>query len=66
MGYDATRLNQLGKRMRRLRDETETLRPDLHAEILAALAAGVRQVEIVKATGYTRDAIRQLVNRASR
>lgn len=66
MTYDATRLRQLGKRMQRLRDDTEALRPDLHAEILAALAAGVRQVDIVKATGYTRDAIRQLARRSSR
>lgn len=65
MGYDTTRLAQLGKRMQRLRDDTEALRPDLHAEILAALAAGIRQVEVVKMTGYTRDAIRQLARRRS-
>ena len=65
MGYDTTRLAQLGKRHQKLREEAEAVRVQLAAEILAAVDADVRQVDIVKATGYTRDAIRQMAKRRS-
>jgi hypothetical protein len=57
MSYDPDRLRQLGKRHQRLRADLDALRPDLADEIRAAAKAGVPQVEIVKATGYTRDRI---------
>lgn len=63
MAYDTAQLARLGKRHQQLRTEMEAVRPELTAEILAAVEAGVRQVDIVKMTGYTRDAIRQMVNK---
>lgn len=36
---------------------------EVHAAILDALANGVRQADIVRATGYTREHIRQLARR---
>jgi hypothetical protein len=64
-GYDMMNLAQLGRRHQRLRADLEALRPQLRAEIRAAAAAGVRQVDIVKATGYTRDMVRQIVEAES-
>lgn len=60
MTYDTSRLTQLGKKHQRLRAELEALRPELAEEIQAAAAAGVPQVEIVRASGYTRDQVRQI------
>ncbi len=60
MDYDTTRLAQLGRRHQKLRDDLDALRPDLAEEIRAAHAAGMAQVDIVKATGYTRDQVRQI------
>jgi hypothetical protein len=60
MEYDRSRLDQLGRRFQRLRAELESMRPELAEEIREAAAAGVAQVEIVRATGYTRDQIRQI------
>jgi DNA-directed RNA polymerase specialized sigma24 family protein len=50
-------LDRLGRRHKSLRDQLDNLRPELRAAILTAHAAGVRQVEIAKATGYTREAV---------
>lgn len=61
MTYDPQRLQQLGKKSQRLRAELEALRPELVAEIKAAAAADMRPVDIVKATGYTRDGIRKIL-----
>lgn len=61
--YDTTRLEQLAKRYKRHTAEVDAIRPDLQTEVLAALAAGVRQVEITRITGWTRDNVRQLTNR---
>lgn len=58
--HDLTELTKLGRRHRRLRDELEALRPQLVDEIRAAHTAGVPQVAIVEATGYTRDQVRQI------
>jgi hypothetical protein len=58
--FDPNRLAQLGRRHQRLRAELEALRPELAAEIRLAHEAGVAQVDIVKATGYTRDQVRQI------
>lgn len=60
MTYDTARLLQLGRKHQRLRADLEELRPELAIEIQAAAAAGVPQVDIVKATGYTRDQVRQI------
>lgn len=58
--YDLTRLNQFGRKHKRLRDEMEALRPELAEEIRAAHAAGVAQVDIAARSGYTRDQVRQI------
>lgn len=55
------RTRSLGRRYRKLRDELDELRPELAAAIRADAAAGVRQVDIVKATGYTREMVRLIV-----
>jgi hypothetical protein len=60
MTYDPARLIQLGKRHRKLRDDLEAVRPELADEIRTAHAAGMPQVEIVAASGYTRDQVRQI------
>jgi len=60
MEYDRTRLDQLGRKHQRLRAELDAIRPQLAEEIRAATAADVPQVDIVKATGYTRDQVRQI------
>lgn len=60
MAYDVDRLVKLGRRYQRLRAELEALRPEVADEIRAAAQAGVTQVAIVKATGYTRDQVRQI------
>jgi len=64
--YDSDRLVTLGRRHQRLRAELDALRPELAAAILEAVRAGVHQVEIVRATGYTRELLRQIVRRAER
>lgn len=60
MEYDRTRLDQLGKRHQKLRADLEELRPRLADHIRGAHDAGMSQVDIAKATGYTRDQIRQI------
>lgn len=54
-------LSTLGARRQELQDELDELRPVLAEEIRAAAARGVRQVEIVKATGYTREMVRRIL-----
>ena len=56
--YDMTRLNALGKRRQRLMEQLEALRIEIEPEIRAAAQAGVPQVDIVRATGYTRETVR--------
>ena len=59
--HDADQLRYLGRKHQRLRADIDAIRPQLADAIRAAAAAGVPQVEIVKATGYTRDRIRKIV-----
>lgn len=44
--------------------EREETRAELHAAIVAALGAGIRQAELVRMTGYTRERIRQIARDA--
>lgn len=66
MAYDPTRLAQLGRRHKRLRDDLAKLRPGLADEIRRARAAGMAQADIVKVTGYARDRVRQICLPADR
>jgi hypothetical protein len=59
-------LQQVGRRFQRLRTEAEALRPTVAEKIRAAAQAGVAQVEIVKATGYTRDQVRKIAKGKTR
>lgn len=54
-------LQQVGRKFQRLRTEAEALRPEVAERIRAAAQAGIPQVEIVRATGYTRDQVRKIV-----
>jgi hypothetical protein len=49
---------------RRAERRAEDLRSKLAAAIVAADAAGVRQVDIVEITGYTRERVRQILRAA--
>ncbi|MCG5464274.1 hypothetical protein MED01_002440 [Micromonospora sp. MED01] len=60
MDYDLSRLQQLGRKRKKLLDQLEELRPAITAEVLAAHDAGVKQATIVQASHYTRDWVRQL------
>jgi hypothetical protein len=66
MTYDQNRLDTLGLRRARREAEATTDRPELHAQILAAAAAGVGVVEIARRASMTRDGVRQIVNKAKR
>ena len=59
-------LASLGARFQREQAQLEATREELHASILAAIAAGVRQRDIVNATGYTRERVRQLAKQAQK
>lgn len=54
-------LRSLGDRRQRLQAELDKIRPQLADLIRAAHAEGLRQVDIVKATGYTREMVRRIV-----
>lgn len=55
------RLKQAVTKYRRAEAAVTTSRDEMYAAILADLADGVRQVDIVQATGLTRERIRQIV-----
>ena len=57
MGYDLTNLERLGRRAERLRAELAEVMPQIRAEVVAAINAGERQVDVARAARYTRDAI---------
>lgn len=59
-------LTSLGERHKDLRAELEELRADLADVIRAAAAAGVPQKDIIEATGYTREAVRQIIKPKAR
>jgi hypothetical protein len=49
---------------RKAQEAAEEARRQLATEIAAAAGAGVRQVEIVRVTGYTRERVRQICRAA--
>ena len=63
MGYDLTNLERLGRRAEKLRAELAELMPQIRAEVLAAIEAGERQVDVARAARYTRDAIYKIGQR---
>jgi len=60
MSFDLDQLKRIGGKYQRLRADLAEVRPALAELIREAHKAGVTQVTIVKATGYTRDQIRQI------
>lgn len=57
------RLAAAAKAHQKAQARADDTREQLHAAILAAVDAGMRQVDIVRITGYTRERIRLLVRR---
>ncbi len=57
-------LARLAERLRREQAKVDATRAELHTAIVKALRDGVRQVDVVRATGYTRERLRQLAEAA--
>jgi hypothetical protein len=57
-------LARLAERLRREQAKVDATRVELHAAIVKALQDGVRQVDVARATGYTRERLRQLAEAA--
>ena len=57
-------LARLAERLRREQAKVDATRAELHAAIVKALQDGVRQVDVARATGYTRERLRQLAEAA--
>lgn len=53
-------LRRLGAKRQKLETELEAVRAELPAAVRAATQEGMRQIDIVKATGYTREMIRRI------
>lgn len=60
MEYDTARLAELGRRRRRLRTELAKISQELAEEIPKAAEADIKQAEIVRLTGMTRESVVQL------
>lgn len=58
------RLEAAAKAYRRAEKKADETRSELFAAIVEAKAVGVAQVDIVRATGYTRERIRQILKAA--
>lgn len=58
----AVKANAAYQRARKRADEA---REELHAALVADLADGVRQVDLVNLTGYTREHLRKLAKSAN-
>lgn len=56
--YNAERLTDLGAKRTSLRADLNRVNLELDEEILAAANAGVEQVEIIRRTGLSREAVR--------
>ena len=57
-------LAALAEKFRQEQARVAATRAQLHAAIVKALRAGVRQVDVARATGYTRERLRQLAEAA--
>ncbi len=57
----STQLKQAIAKYRRAKDAVATTRDEMYDAVIADLANGVRQTDIVRATGLTRERIRQIV-----
>ncbi len=56
--YDPTHLKAIGAKRKKLMAQIDDLRPELEFEIRTAAMAGVKQVEIMEMTGYSREMVR--------
>jgi thioredoxin-like negative regulator of GroEL len=61
---DTAALDLAAQRYRDAEHALAAARTDLQTEAVQALRAGVRQVEVVRATGWTREYLRKLRQRA--
>jgi hypothetical protein len=59
---DATELSRLAGKLRRDKERADASREALRQAILTALDEGMRQADVARATGYTRERLRQLAN----
>ncbi len=57
-------LEKTAREYQRAKAALDAVRPRLAAAIVAAARAGMRQSEIVKTTGYTRERVRQICREA--
>ena len=57
-------LEKVAREYQRAKAALDAVRPRLAAAIVAAARSGVRQSEIVKTTGYTRERVRQICREA--
>ena len=66
MDFDIKELEKAGVEYERLQARLKDVRERLHDGVLKAHAAGYRQTDIVKASRYTRDAVRLIVQKATK
>ena len=64
MSEPSTRVRRAVKQLAAAEVTLARARAELHAAIVADLGAGVRQAELVRATGYSRERIRQITRGA--
>lgn len=57
---EVSALEQAATRYKNATTERDEARAELQEEIVKAARAGVRQADIVRTTGYTRERVRQL------
>lgn len=57
---DTAELELAAKRYREAEEALEAARQDLQVEAVRALQGGVRQVDVVRTTGWTREYLRRL------
>ena len=60
MTYNLRKLEKMGAEYEQLTSRLKELRAALRAEVIAAHTAGVPQIQIVKASRYTREAVRTM------
>lgn len=61
---EVSALEQAATRYKNAASEVDKARAKLQEEIVKAAQAGVRQADIVRTTGYTRERVRQLCREA--